>query len=131
MRERVVESEPERARRTLSGGILVFRWLAFAWMLNSPTYGLLGVGLGAGPMGWGGYTRVRRRAASGSLLSLLAVLLMLAAPIAGSIDEIGPAFMRCGTGRSQPCGWWRRRSRLGADPPTSAPLPSPTWLPSA
>ncbi len=26
-------SEPERARRRLSGGILVFRWVAFAWML--------------------------------------------------------------------------------------------------
>jgi signal transduction histidine kinase len=30
--QRVVDSEPERARRTLSGGVLVFRWVAYAWM---------------------------------------------------------------------------------------------------
>jgi signal transduction histidine kinase len=26
------ESEPERARRTLSGGVLLFRWVSFVWM---------------------------------------------------------------------------------------------------
>src|SRR5206468_3309659 len=28
----VAESHPERARRTLSGGVLLFRWVAFVWM---------------------------------------------------------------------------------------------------
>jgi signal transduction histidine kinase len=28
-----IEFEPERARRTLSGGVLLFRWVAFSWML--------------------------------------------------------------------------------------------------
>src|SRR6266508_3648007 len=32
MLERGVDSEPERARRTLCGGVLVFRWVAFGWM---------------------------------------------------------------------------------------------------
>jgi signal transduction histidine kinase len=32
MDERLMGSEPERARRTLSGGALVFRWVAFWWM---------------------------------------------------------------------------------------------------
>jgi signal transduction histidine kinase len=33
MVEGFTRSEPEQARRTLSGGILVFRWLAFVWMV--------------------------------------------------------------------------------------------------
>ena len=28
-----IDFEPERARRTLSGGVLLFRWVAFVWML--------------------------------------------------------------------------------------------------
>jgi signal transduction histidine kinase len=32
MREGIVDSEPERARRTLSGGVLAFRWVAYVWM---------------------------------------------------------------------------------------------------
>jgi signal transduction histidine kinase len=31
----IIDSEPERARRTLSGGVLGFRWVAFAWMALS------------------------------------------------------------------------------------------------
>jgi signal transduction histidine kinase len=37
----IIDSEPERARRTLSGGVLLFRWVGLSWMtllnLFSPT----------------------------------------------------------------------------------------------
>lgn len=35
MQEGVLVSEPDRARRVLNSGVLVFRWAAFAWMVAS------------------------------------------------------------------------------------------------
>ena len=31
--DRIVDYDPERARRTLSGGVLLFRWVALSWMV--------------------------------------------------------------------------------------------------
>ena len=53
----------------------------------SPAYVFVSVAIGAAVMAWGGVTRVRRRVAIGAAIPLVAVILVIAAPIARQIQE--------------------------------------------
>ncbi|HXY71883.1 MAG TPA: hypothetical protein VEM41_05020 [Actinomycetota bacterium] len=53
----------------------------------SPAYVFVSVAIGAGVMAWGGVTRVRRRVVAGAAIPLVAVVLVIAAPIAHQIHE--------------------------------------------
>jgi hypothetical protein len=54
----------------------------------SPLRGLLAIGLGTVIMGWGALTQVRRRAAFGVATVVLAVALLLVAPVARIVPAI-------------------------------------------
>jgi hypothetical protein len=65
-------------------------------VLRGPAFGLLAVFLAAGLMAWGGLTQVRRRALFGALVSLVAVLLMLGAPVVRHIPHVHGAALWLG-----------------------------------
>lgn len=89
------------SRRTLGLGtvtadLLVLELLGIGFLVGSaltqiltesPAYGLLAVALSGVVAAWGGYTTVRRRAMGGAGLALLAVVLMLAAPVAQQVHQ--------------------------------------------
>jgi hypothetical protein len=83
---RAVATPELLALEVLGLGFLVGAALSQS-LSRGPLYGLLAVALAAGVMAWGGLTRVRRRVAAGAGVSLVAVGLMLAAPIAHQLPE--------------------------------------------
>jgi signal transduction histidine kinase len=98
-------SEPDRARRTLSGGILIFRWVGFTWMaalnivhadtLRRPALAWTGIGLAGALTVWLTASRNESRAQERPLvlwidLALSTWLILISGIVVKPLQVTGP-----------------------------------------
>jgi hypothetical protein len=83
---------PELLAVELTGMVLILAASLIEIVTISPIRGLIAIALGVGLATWGAMTRVRRRAAFGASSVVVAVLLLLAVPLADLVPHVrGPA----------------------------------------